>query len=727
MKQLILTITLLIFANVTFSQINLSKSRIIADTSIAADREAAKLMSRYIKEISGANVAIFPKKTKIKGGDIVIGVANEFSDSKITTDGFSIKTNDGNLRVLSGDGYGALYGVCEVLEKYFGVKHWAPNAIDVPKRTDMTIAGNIDYLTNPAFEYRQTNGYGQDDAEYKMFHRLKLPKEVFAENMWVHTFNTLVPAAIYGKSNPEYFAFIKGERRPGTQSQLCLTNDDVFELIVHKLDSIFKIDPTKKMISVSQNDGNMTNCSCDKCKELDNKEEALSGSIIHFINRLADRFPDKEISTLAYTYSVKPPKYVTPRKNVNIMLCDIDCMRELPLTETTSGKDFVKDLEGWSKISNNIYVWDYGINFDNTVSPFPNFHVLQPNIQLFHKNNVTKLFEQVNGYKGVDFAELRGYMIAKLMWDPYCDVDAVMKEFLWGYYKDAAPFIYDYLKLQQGGLVSTATPLWIYDSPVTHKNGFLNAQMIKEYKRLFDRAEQSVKDDAVVLDRVKLSRLPLQYAELEIARTLSGQDAVSLRKQVEQFRESTKYFNIKTLNERSNDPETYCTNYLERYLPANIKNKAEGAVIEWGVVPSGRYSKGAEKILTDGLYGGTSFVESWVGWEGVDGEFVIDLGEVKEFSTIESDFLHQLGQWVFLPKSVTYKTSVDGKEFVDFGTCEKPEIRESSVLFDKFKVEKKGTNGRFIRVKIENIKTCPAWHYGIGHNAWMFMDEITVL
>ena len=61
---------------------------------------------------------------------------------------------------------------------------------------------------------------------------------------------------------------------------------------------------------------------------------------------------------------MNPPKHVKPLPNVNIMLCDIDCDREVTLTENASGKEFVKAMEGWSKITNNIFVWDYGINFD---------------------------------------------------------------------------------------------------------------------------------------------------------------------------------------------------------------------------------------------------------------------------------------------------------------------------------------------------------------------------
>ena len=52
---------------------------------------------------------------------------------------------------------------------------------------------------------------------------------------------------------------------------------------------------------------------------------------------------------------MQPPKHVKPLPNVNIMLCDIDCKREVPLTDNASGRDFVKALEGWSKISDNIF------------------------------------------------------------------------------------------------------------------------------------------------------------------------------------------------------------------------------------------------------------------------------------------------------------------------------------------------------------------------------------
>src|SRR3712207_4274256 len=114
------------------------------------------------------------------------------------------------------------------------------------------------------------------------------------------------------------------------------------------------------------------------------------------------------------------------------------------------------------------------------------------------------LFEQVNGTKGTDFSELRAYMIANLMWNPDQDVDKLIKHFLAGYYGMAGKYLYDYLRIMQGGLLASGIPLWIYDSPISHKSGMLNKNLLKTYNEIFDKAEQVVAEDKPRLDRVRV-------------------------------------------------------------------------------------------------------------------------------------------------------------------------------------------------------------------------------
>lgn len=696
-------------------------SRIVLSEKSEINRQAADLLQDFVQRISGASLPIV--EGKAKSGDVVIGGKS----AEAGEDGFTLCTEQNQLRITSGGDKGSIYGVVTLLEKYMGVSYYAYQAYTLTPSKTITLP-EIHLSETPAFRYRQSFSYGCDDPIYKMWFRLEEPNEVFIDNMWVHTFDRLMPSEVYGKEHPEYYSYINGEHRPGNHSQWCLTNPDVYDFVVKKLDSVFKANPDKKLISVSQNDGNNTFCTCENCRKVYEEEGSPAGAYIRFMNKLAERFPDKEISTLAYLFTMHPPKKVKPLPNVNIMLCDIDCMREVPLTDNASGRDFVKALEGWSAISNNIFVWDYGINFDNMVSCFPNFHVLQKNIQLFKKNHVTMHFSQVNGSKGTDFSEMRAYMLGKLMWDPYQNADSLMRSFMDGYYGAAAPYLYQYQKIMQGGLLASGINLWIYDSPVTHKNGMLNDQLCKTYDELFDQAEAAVASDPVRLDRVQLSRLSLIYSELEIARTKTNQDVAKVRQQLDYFRQQCRKFGIKSLNERSNAPEDYCDLYEKRFLPQAEKSKALGAKVIWLQKPSERYQKIADTALTDGLFGGTTFVESWVGWEGVDGSFILDLGEEKEFSSVEADFLHQLGQWILLPEKVTYSISTDNQTYQPFGSFSFAEDRAPQVKFVGGKVTSdKPVKARYIKVEVDAIGMCPAWHYGVGHPAWFFVDEVTVL
>lgn len=699
-------------------------ARIILSDDTSAERTAANLLQNFIQKISGSSLPIHCNQTA-KKGDVLISSHQELPS--VTSDGFSLSTQHGILKISGGNDNGVVYGVVTLLEQYLGVDYWGENEYSFTPRKTITLP-LIDKIDNPAFRYRQSQCYATRDSLYKWWHRLEEPSEVFAATYWVHTFDKLLPSDVYGKTHPEYYSFFKGKRHPGKASQWCLTNPDVFEIVSQRIDSIFKANPDKHIISVSQNDGNYTNCTCDSCKAIDDREGALSGSVITFLNKLAARFPDKEFSTLAYLYTMNPPKHLKPLPNVNIMLCDIDCNREVSLTENASGREFVKAMQGWSAITDNIFVWDYGINFDNYLAPFPNFHILQDNIRLFKQHHATMHFSQIAGSRGGDFAELRAYLVSKLMWNPEVNTDSLMQHFLHGYYGEAAAPIYRYIKVMEGALIGSGQRLWIYDSPVSHKKGMLKPELMRRYNALFDEAEKAVSKDERLLKRVQRARLPLQYSELEIARTENEKDLDDINRKLTLFEERVKAFKVPTLNERNNSPVEYCQLYKERYMPRARQSIALGAKVSYLTEPTGRYKEVGETALTDGLFGGSTFVESWVGWEGKDGALVVDLGQSKEFRSIETDFLHQVGQWILFPLRVVYSYSDDGVTYTHLETHNLPEDRSIEVKFRGIRSESpQPIRARYIKVEVTGTKECPTWHYGVGHPSWFFMDEITIL
>lgn len=728
MKRILLLAAALVIAQTVAAQTVVTRrgkavARIVVAGNTGAEDTAAELLRRFVREASGAELPVL-RDVAPRRGDLLIGAADT---AGLAEDGFRLRTQAGILRLSSGGDKGAVYGVMALLERCLGLEYFAAGVYELDRRETIAFPA-MDFADNPAFRYRQSQGYGMaQDSVYRLFLRLEEPRELFAGNLWVHTFDRLLPASVYGREHPEYYSFINGERRPGRASQWCLTNEEVFELAVAKIDSVFRADPARRMISVSQNDSNFTYCRCAACEAVNEEEGAPSGNYIRFLNRLAERFPDKQFSTLAYLFTMEPPKHVRPHPNVNVMLCSIDCDREAPLTDNASGRAFVRALEGWAALTDNIFVWDYGINFDNMVAPFPNFPVLKPNIELFRRNHATMHFSQIGGSYGGDFSELRTWVVSKLLWNPEQDADSLVRRFMRGYYGPAAPCLYDYEKLLEGALAASGQRLWIYDSPVSHKDGMLNRACRMRYNALFDRAEHAVVGDSALLRRVHLARLPLLYSELEIARTEPEKDLAEVVRTLDAFETYVTRYGVETLNERSNSPAEYCRLYRRRYLPQAVPGKAVGARVEWIAPPAQRYLKSGLRTLTDGLFGGATFVESWTGWEGCDGSFVVDMGCEKEFTTVETDFLHQLGAWILLPRSVAYSLSSDGETFEPFGRVALAEDQSVPVKFVPAAVTApEPVRARYIRVDIEGVKTCPSWHYGVGCPCWFFADEVTV-
>ena len=352
---------------------------------------------------------------------------------------------------------------------------------------------------------------------------------------------------------------------------------------------------------------------------------------------------------------------------------------------------------------------------------------MQPNIRTFRDHNVKMHFSQIAGYRGGDMSELRTYMVSKLMWNPEADTDSLMRTFVNGYYGDAGPYIYQYLKLMEGALLGSRVPLWIYDSPVTHKNGMLNPILRRTYNDLFDKAERAVEADSALLARVQRSRLSLQYSELEIARTEPEKDVADLKAKLDTFEERSRRFGLKSVNERNNSPIEYCKLYRERYLPKPNTNIAAGAKVTFSTPLPSPYDRIGQTALTDGLFGGATYKDSWVGWEGIDVTITVDLGEVKEIRSIDTDFLHQLGAWILQPLSVIYSVSDNGKKYTGTKRYALPDDPDPKVKFVNVLHEfDKPVRARYIKIDVEGTKQCPHWHYGVGNPCRFFLDEITV-
>jgi len=497
--------------------------------AIPAEQRAAKELASFLQQIGGAtfpivdDTASLPRRAILLGNNThlaSLGVAPDWR--KLGKEGFLLQTKGQHLIIAGGRPRGTMYGVYAFLEEKLGCRWYTSKISKIPRMETITVP-DLNETQVPALEYREpfnTDGFDPDWAARNRCNSAtaRLTEEHGGKITFipfVHSFYQLIPPAVYFKDHPEFFSEINGQRT-ADHAQLCLTNPAVVKLMVEKVREIIQKNPQVSIVDVSQNDWR-GNCQCARCKAIDEAEGSPSGSLLSFVNAVAEEigkeFPDVAIETLAYQYTRKPPKTIRPRPNVIIRLCSIECDFGQPLATGERNRSFAEDIRGWHQICDRLYIWDYITSFSHYLVPFPNLHNLGPNVRFFVENGVKGIFAEGNYSPGGggENNELRNYMLAKLMWNPNIDDNAVRWDFLSGVYGPAAKPILEYQRLLEQAVTekNVAVPCWF--SPDA---AIFTDELIKKAEDLFDQAEAAVKGNEELLLRVRHARMPIDYVVL---------------------------------------------------------------------------------------------------------------------------------------------------------------------------------------------------------------------
>lgn len=712
---------------------------IINNHSDSISKKAAKQLQTYWTKITDEHISIHEQSVK---GKTNIFIGKSFASdiqkeklNKLKDDAFYISVTKKEIKLMGKNPLGDLYAINTFLEEHFGCIKYSPTEEYIPsiKEVQFTIGEKI---YNPAFDFRRTLFPAQKDASYREWYKLE---ELNEWGMFVHTFQTLISPDEYFDEHPEYFSLISGRRLK--DAQLCLSNPEVIETLISNLGERMKEKPEKVYWSVSQNDA-INYCECKNCQKLYDKYENISGVYIQMSNEIARAFPDKQISTLAYQFTRSAPKNIIPDPNVNIMFCSIECNRSMPLEEDKRSAGFVKDMKDWSALTNNIFVWDYVVQFKNYLTPFPNFNVLQPNIQFFQDNGVEMMFQQGSGGTWSDLAELKQFIIAKSLWNPQINVDSLSHHFIHSYYGKAGDYIEEYHNLMHEELEKYKEQefLNIYGFPSDYTDSYLRAELMPQYLEIMNQAQKAVEDDSIYLNRVKRARLPVDFSYVDIAINNKYDEMpciienngkkeihplmIELLDNLVEYAGIDKLIKINERNFKLKDYRTYALLKIESQLKSN---KLADSKIQLKTNSSKLYPAGQEKALNDNLFGSLDFHHNWLGFQGNDFIAEIDLKEEQEISQIQMNFLKAVNSWVFLPKEIKIEISNDGINYKPFKSLKNIETdRNFLVKSIPFSFEFESTNARYLRISAISLKTCPDWHRGFGKPSWIFIDEVII-
>jgi hypothetical protein len=344
-----------------------------------------------------------------------------------------------------------------------------------------------------------------------------------------HTFERYFPAKDYLETNPEYFTLIKGKRVGGArEGQLCLTNTALHKAFLEKLLEYIRSSREEAaknglqpplFYDVSMND-NKAKCECTECVAAVEKYNH-SGLYLNFVNYLArnvkGKYPDIFITTLAYYHTEEPPRGgVRPESNVVVRLCDMRTNQAASILDEEN-KPFAELVVQWSKITKNLFIWDYAITFGFlgvSSYPYASEFTYGDLYRFYIENNVSGILWEHEEPHIADMHDLKFFLECKLLEDPYQDVNALIDLFMERYYGAAAPFILEYRKyIDAARKINNGIVFWF---PSLDSFRFITNDDILACQKFFEQAEAAVASNATLLARVRHARCGLD--RLSIAR-----------------------------------------------------------------------------------------------------------------------------------------------------------------------------------------------------------------
>lgn len=455
---------------------------------------AAENLKKYLQQILECKVS-----SNIDNYDYEIELCVNPICQVVKHDGFSITNTPLKTLILARVHRGILYGVYDFLEKYFGVRFYAPDCEIVPKKTEIDLPIES-YASNPAFPLRGAyNGATRLNKDYyskaRNHNQFEIVEEKYGGDCgwervnnlaWATGHNTLcyVQKEIYSEAHPELFAYNRGQI-----TDICFTNgvtDDgrkdnseisCVTIISDYIKRRIAEDENLRYFMIGQTDswgGFENECNCEHCKKARAKYKS-SGVLVRFLNIIADevkdyidrKCPNREVYVMGFSYSqtndapvINIEKVPIPiddsvicRDNVIMWLCQSGGMswsvnKQYSFSDENRNPISASNYKAWLTVCKKIMLWEYVANYSETYWYFPSLKMTQESIREAARADCEYYlglfnYADINEWQSL----LKGYVASKQLWNPHLDYQSLVEEFLDGYYGAGAPYVQAFIDL----------------------------------------------------------------------------------------------------------------------------------------------------------------------------------------------------------------------------------------------------------------------------------------
>jgi hypothetical protein len=432
-------------------------SLVIPGNAQPIERKAAADLRFYLGLICGADFPIVSEQElAAKSGHYVsvgrtallAGSPCKWKDADLAAEGYALEVVGGNVYLYGGTGRGLMHGVYSLLEEDLGCRWYSTTSVDTPAMQRLRVS-LVPRKYVPVLELRDPYILKMHDPLWSLRNKTNTPHARIPP-AWGgsiryyhmgHTYAAYFPTEEHFAAHPEYYALVNGKRQP---SQLCHTNENVIRLSIEKACEIFRNHPEVTITAIGPNDGRGF-CDCQNCRELDDENGGRSGSFFYFVNRIAEgvkkEFPNNHLISLAYLDYARPPTNLKIDDYVIIQLCTDSHAWKYQFCFVWESEEFQEIIQAWHAAGAKVYIWDYTTDYVHYLVPMANWPVVAENTRFNIRNGAAGIMyeSELN-----DIDAMRGWVWAKQLWNPALDTRALMRDFVFGYYKESAQPLWDY-------------------------------------------------------------------------------------------------------------------------------------------------------------------------------------------------------------------------------------------------------------------------------------------
>ncbi|OIP47123.1 MAG: hypothetical protein AUK46_06360 [Flavobacteriaceae bacterium CG2_30_31_66] len=518
-----------------------------------------------------------------------------------------------NITIQGSNSENLLYAVQDFFKRFTSLTYFQKNnskKVDAFEK-NIKVPEEFSFCSTPDFAYREPYFSPNFNTDFRVWNKTNYLELEWG--IWGHN----LPKIIKGIQVPEtIFALVDNERN---EEQFCFTSDILFNYVNEKVKDLHENDHLLTKFMILPNDNDLV-CSCNTCKAVGNTKNDAAPAVFTFLNKLAKNHPNLSFFTTAYSSVKKIPSFKAA-SNLGVFYSTINIQKGVPIEKIKNFEKFENDIKKWKDYLNNVYIWDYVVNFDNYFDIYPTLKVAQDNLKLYKKLGVNGVFMHGSEENYSTFDDLKATLLAALMWDTNINIDnEIGTYFRTKYTSKLADVLINYYTFIENSFFLSKKELNIYSGINKSVKKYLDPKVFFSFYKEFDLHTQNNKYDK---DFLKLATA-LTFLNLEIMRdaglgdygfaSLNNNEEIIVKNEVgillDKLFVYSKTSDIKTYNEVNFTIEEYINSWRQTIFRYH-KRKHYFYKKSFKVLSKLDEDYTNFKVLNDGTFGLKDYNTNW--------------------------------------------------------------------------------------------------------------------